>query len=439
MVLVLWLWSMCVGQQSLPNANSAIDKMVASRRAFATADLSWTVSSSDNHRIDYYRNQYDGRSWTFIKTKDTDGVVEPDLLGRPFACSEKRYLVSPERVWLLTEHQASALEWGDYSGERLGRFGIFDQRIVDARTIGLAPELASICLDDFKAATFGSVNPDKMSVDRDDNGLIVLSADFGPISAKWWIDEKRNFSPVRTEHRASGTNALRSSSEMRLALYDGHVWWPSDVTHTSYVKSGPRTTKIVFISAEFDRPSHPLRLTPSDIGVVQYNQINMQGKPAGVGAWDAKTESVLTIPQMMELRPSKEDRAEWLRRMDWCADSGNGRWPAWMSDPLYGVGKPADVDAWETYVRRFCIIHKLDDRQKASARSILDDCRKHAGPIVAAIKKEPESKHKADRVRIRTARIEQIFTDSLVPRLKALLTIPQSQPASQPAAVSHGR
>lgn len=119
-------------------------------------------------------------------------------------------------------------------------------------------------------------------------------------------------------------------------------------------------------------------------------------------------------------------------------DSDLGRYPSWYFDRAYGISEPSDIDEWETYVRRFCLIRKCDDRQKASAKAILDDCRKTAVPMLARITTEQAKEKDAAKRDAMLAPIADIFTRNLVPRLESLLATAQSQPTTRPVAGPSG-
>jgi len=441
-MLVGFLVCLCVAGQLAPPspataAKDLLGKMVEGRRSFATGDIQWRVHYERDGVLAYRRSQFDGANYTFIKLPDEDGRVDGRTIGEPGACIVERYLrMHPTgEIWSVQDN-ATGMGWYSPKEDKTG--------VSDVRVIGLMPEEVTANIDGLLPWIF-QFAPDEYLSASVKNNIATVKLDNGQSVVTWQLDTERGHSPIRVERRLAN-GKLIAKSETETALYDNRVWFPRKVLLTQVSREKEFHTRHEITSVSLDDPAHPKRLDLYSIGAVPYAMVrsrgNSQASEGNVRVWTGFENQCISLTEMQRRIAAKTIAPEelaMLREKSKATYGEEGRWPSWCSQPNYGLAKSSDVDAWETYVRRFCIIHKLDDRQKASARSILDDCRKHAGPIVAAIKKEPESKHKADRVRMMSARVEQIFTGDLVPRLKSLLTIPQSQPASQPAAVTHGR
>ena len=256
-----------------------------------------------------------------------------------------------------------------------------------------------------------------------------MRARSGETSISWWIDPAKGYSPVKVEREQAGRIISRLTVE--LTQYDEIVWFPKRIEQTEQRDDGPVVFIFNFESAEFDRSSHPAILTPADIGVVHYNAVQWQRKRGATGFWDGAA----IVPDAEEYRRykageiNKDTLIAWHARIAECKAADFGRVPAWRNEPRFGFGKPTDIDAWEAYVRRFGLAHRLDERQRNAAFGVLADCRKTAVAILPGIR-ETQGKEK-DPVKREAllGPIGEIFERQLVPRLDALLT---SRQTSQP-------
>lgn len=416
-------------------AKALLDKMVASRTtAFATADIRWTMDAK-GYPTRYRRSRIDGKNWTYEETADPDGLVHPDLgLGQPGSCSEYRYLNVDGTQWMVREHDAQPSIWDSRADPKTG----MNARLrgsFDVRTLGLSPEPTVKSVEAVLPSIIGDISGDEaLSVKDADQGVSIVSVKRDAATVSWWIDTKRGFNPVKIEVRRNEPQSpLIASAAIELAFYDNHVWFPKRVVYTTINnKAGNLAMSVYDLQPEFDRPEHPTLLNPTHIGVVPYDVVAWQrtiGRPRETQVWDGRR--FISVDEVMRQIKSGELLPETLAatsdKTKRIAASNKGRWPAWVADKSYGV-KPSDVDEWEKYVRRFCIAAKWDDRQRASAKSILDDCRKSATPLVTMARDEKDAA-KRDAL---LASVTEIFNKSLVPRLKSQLTIAQSQPTSQP-------
>lgn len=415
-----------------PTPRQYLEKMVAARRAFATADVRWSITIPFS-ATGYRRGQTDGKNWTFAYEADPDGVVQPLQLGEPFSCSVNRFLSYGGLMWNLRDDVASGMlyEWGPQRDRRLAPAAI------DLRMLGILPEYDSVELDEF-IDSLGTVADSALKQQDGEYGLSVIIADYGGTTVKWWLDVERGFNPIRIERRDS-TGAVWADSRVELALYEGRVWYPRQIDIVEKRSYGALAARISIDAAEFDRATHPPMLTPANIGAVPLNYFSWQGPIKGPRFvfWSGSGTEFYGTKELLQRRKRGQfaqlDGAQWDERLRICGANNKGRYPAWYSNPNYGIAKPGDIDEWEKYVRRFCLIRKCDDRQKASAQGILDDCRKVATPILARIKADQAKEKDAAKREAMLAPIADIFTGVLAPRLNALLTIPQSQPTSQPA------
>lgn len=413
-------------------ARTLLEKMIESRRAFATADIRWTHTNYSKPHKECRRSRFDGKNWTLEEVADSDGIVRPQLLGKAGACSEYQFLTADGHRWQRKDNDAYVYLFKLESD----KFYNLNKNIrpnIDARILGIAPEPTFKDLDGLLPSILGDTPDRNISVKEDGDGVSAVTVKLEYAKLTWWLDTKRSFNPIRIEQRDVEKGELLSWCLIDLAIYD-HVWFPSRVLYVSINnQAGTRKQHLYeFTSAEFDRPEHPATLTPKDIGVLPYDTVSWQfPRKMPISCWDGSR--VIPGDEIARQQREGELLAETLQpardRIHRIITGDKGRWPAWMNEPAYGITKPADIDEWEKYVRRFCLIRKCDARQKASAQGILDDCRRRATPITAKAKTEKDPS-KRDAI---LSGVADIFTKSLVPRLEALLSIPQSQPSSQPA------
>lgn len=430
---VLSLVLMCLAVELSPL--ELLNSMVEGRRSFATSDLTWVQTSPDGMPL-HRRCRYDGVNWTSEIVPDGDGVARYKQLGEIGSCWTMSHLVTPDRVWFALGG-GSVHFYESISGDPAKNRGrISGAVVVDGRTLGLIPEPHASNLNEFPDRYFLKSKEKPATKDEGGGIMSVTVKAYGmPGRVTWWIDTKRNFNPIRVARFVNGSVVSETRSE--LALYDDHVWFPR-VTQTTVTGQDGRKREYTttLISAGFDRPEYPALLSLRDIGVPRFAPVSAQTSDKfrpGPLVWDGT--DLISEQEMLHRRKAKlvtdADLAELWAYQDKIDLNNPGRWPEWYFDPAFGISKPSDIDEWEKYVRRFCLIRKCDDRQKASARGILDDCRKVAVPMLARIKTEQAKEKDVAKRDAMLAPIADIFTKNLVPRLDALLATAQSQPTTQ--------
>ena len=143
-----------------------LEKMVASRSNFATADIRWSQESRLAPRM-YRRSRYAGKTWIYSEVGDPDGLVRSTQLGNPGAFSEVRTLMADRLQWRMTEHIPPVDVW-EIDQDR-GQFG---WPVIDVRTLGILPELsANVSIDRALQSILPEIKPSEVSVHDDIDGL----------------------------------------------------------------------------------------------------------------------------------------------------------------------------------------------------------------------------------------------------------------------------
>lgn len=270
----------------------------------------------------------------------------------------------------------------------------------------------------------------------------------------WWIDPERGWNPVRVR---DGDAEGWSEARITLQLADG-IWFPAQVeVFRSGILDGTRAAESMRLSqTEFNRPEHPLILTPADIGIEvgMFVDEELPGGKLRFGHWDGSgiissdeylekvDQGILKPgPTVERLMAAAKARAE--------ADpeaAFRGRLRATALSPR---SEPA---SWERYVLRFIQDHRLDSEQQATAWRILQDCQEQANMFLhrraddfaeverdlALLQERPETATPADLDRVggRFLRllepVREIFGQQLKPRLDKLPTRAQ-RATTQPA------
>ena len=268
-----------------------------------------------------------------------------------------------------------------------------------------------------------------------ENGLHVVTAQSDVGMIRWWIDPEKDWSPVRVALYRDGE--VFSQSRSVLKQFDG-VWFPEVVQY--YVK-GHRDGKepqitVKVLSAEFNRPDHPTRLTPADIGIipldVAVDKLDESGQIVDYGFYDPETNGFINPEQLRRRRLERAAAYE--------ADPANNPPPA----PRWS--RALFESAWEAYTRNFINFLKLDDEQTQKAWSICDHCQQQARAYLAKHEQHFEEvegrleklRHTKDAPGIPQLErelthlmqpVEKIFEKRLVPGLNKLPTRAQKAAA----------
>ena len=292
-----------------------------------------------------------------------------------------------------------------------------------------------------------------------ERGLDVVTLYWGDSRRTWWIDPKRDWACVRVQ--VAAPELWRESRTQYRRTSDGN-WFPERVEmYHSDFKSGSVPVEIATIeNPEFNRPEHPLELTPTELGIEPGVSIRRSDGP-GAYFWDGTSlispDEYYARVDAGLLEPGPMVRSVWeARSARKLADSPaalRSRVRSWAVDRKLGLSR------WEAYVKVFCDKYSLDHEQREAAYRILRDCQSRAEQFIsrnadkireiedelATLQKldlpPPEAidAFQAGLIRLFEP-INTIFERQLKPRLEKLPTRAQREAAtSQPASAPSGK
>lgn len=221
--------------------------------------------------------------------------------------------------------------------------------------------------------------------------LVVVTATHREYGMKWWIDPKKDWSAVRSQRLFNGN--VTHEARATLEQMDG-FWFPRRIEYFfCQYEGGLKPERVVEVSsATFNRPEHPKKLTPSDIGVEVGSLVEEHsklGERGGTLFWDggkivdgaefnkrvragelrenAKVVAHRATPEMLVAvqashgASTQPSEAQASAGSDLRAGALTTR-PATFVDEV--VGK------WQAYTARFGKQFKLDDEQCQKAEGV---------------------------------------------------------------------
>lgn len=374
-----------------------------------------------------------------------NGEPAPPLLNQRWNC-----LSTEGEVWLHREETPDAEVWGEKSGRH-------EFRMRDMRELGLNPVMPDRNLDEY----LNEVGSPTLSYEtRQEQGLHIVRRNLPDTAIEWWIDPDRDWNIIKTMIYGDG-GAKKISEErftLRLDPYDG-MWFPSRMERWSFLEGAQNPMEVIEIhAAEFNRPEHPVKLTPADIGVeVGMLVVYRERKENAAGYWDG--EKILPGEEFQKRIESGElsvgpntARARALERIWAQFDSGVPKYSLTSGEhdgPRYIFQWQSYETEWEAYTRRFIIRYKLDEEQTQKAWAICNECQERGRAYIARRKpvleeidkrlRKPASatggEELAQRGRLESekadnlAPLTKIFEEQLKPRLERLPTRAQRRAA----------
>lgn len=439
------------------------DKPEALRRAMAarapellrTARIEYSIRESSGREDDSVRTRFftwmcaDDR-YVLVQRGDEEGVYARGPGGKPLhpALNQpERILVKDSQVWTHTD--------GALGAHVLGEEGHAAYSLHDWRRVGLNP----ITLDGDLDETLERINypPLKYESEEVDGLQVVTGASKGSM-VKWWIDPEKDWAIVRTEVFQDGKKIGERRFTLRFDPYDG-LWFPRRVELYRLAAGDIEPSSVMETqSAAFNRPDHPMELTPADIGVEVGTSVAFQDRdPPVSGYWDG--EKAIPFAELMERIQSGEltmgpavaqARAKWKaigKKPELLAEIGRSAQGGGTATTQPILPVPVFVwnrfeTQWEAYTRLFIGRYGLDEEQSQKAWSICDDCQESGRAYVAKQRERLEEldrrirnakrtgppKDTADLTRLESERqklmepINRIFEQRLKPRLEQLPT-----------------
>lgn len=331
-------------------------------------------------------------------------------------------------------------------------------RLADPRRIGMDP------IGSFQLPHERLAGMNVRFTEREEDGLIVVSAEIEDSAFRWWIDPQRDHAITAMANIIRGREATRT--EIELEQIDG-IWFPVRAALHRYAvgdRPGRRASVVYEVHhAEFNRPEHAAAaFVPADIGIDIGTSIYSQVKGRPGGFYDGKT--ILSPETYFErIGDGTLQRGERSQRV-FEARREVGAPPPWQSErageaaawPESVINRTAPAfrnplgdheTRWRAYVRRFIARHKLDDAQSRRANEVLKDCEERANRYLATRKTElddlrealqrPSAQRDGDKIDLReglaervdslSKPIDEIFEGVLKPRLDGLLTTAQRE------------
>lgn len=353
---------------------------------FLTAHIQWVRETPQGRR--YYSSTYAPGDFLLKDHGDETGLVDPHMV-RPnmaHAYSERRLL--------MTEGQD---QW-DYRDQ--GLLGLYFepgcpvfQDQPDIRTLGWIPSPMLYDRPDFlQSDTFLQTvltgTEWEFQVDYPAEGLCEVRARSTWQTYLWKLDAAHGYAPISVHTKANFPDGSTRTYESRFqyAEYDGRRF-PSQIEMFDG-QSGSREV-VSILHAEFDKPWHALDLIPGE-ALEMPARVNIGYQYADSTLADAKPG-----PHLFDGHSRPLNDAE-LKEL-----AEKGQYPPDAVKPLIALHKkrplpgstPVDAVAfldapgepvrralgrWEEYVRRYIIIHKMNDAQSRAAWKKLSECQEQA-------------------------------------------------------------
>ena len=229
-------------------------------------------------RRQYYSWRCAEDDYITVYRGDAEGVVMRDAEGRPRDdldySGPMHFLVQNNEVWQHVQDSPLVSVWPE---DRQDFW-----RLHDLRLLGLQPVTFGRDLEE-ETRKYGY--PPLQYETTADGSLYVVTASSERGKYRWWIDSEKNWSVVRTGVWLDD----RQIGETRFALQeiDG-VWFPTRIERYRLGAGDVEpSTVISILSAEFNRPYHPRKLTPADIGIEPGASITYEERnPSPLMMWD---------------------------------------------------------------------------------------------------------------------------------------------------------
>lgn len=276
------------GADPSPSGREVLEKLIDYRCALQTAKVeleiidssgAWQGAASDKSQ--FMSVLFAGDQQIRIRRGDSEGVVIRTPEGKPHpTMGHLPYFIldEPGRTYTRTDDPMDIVR----ARERTSR-----QRD-DLRTLGMSSFPSSFDLPD--TIWFDNVHAPaapKLEQSRDGD-LDMVRVTMSTKKRTYWLDPAKNGSPVRV--REEDEQGDWRGSRSNLVLTDG-VWFPRSVHFfSSRFKGGREPAQVVQVSAaEFNRPSHPARLTLTHIGVEVGMIVDSEGAAGkSAGRWDGE-------------------------------------------------------------------------------------------------------------------------------------------------------
>ena len=350
------------------------------------------VQTGQEGRTEFYSWRCAGDQYVQIFRGDEAGVVIPRGDGPPDELSfrEQNFLAEKGRLW-AREGGSGAADVTD--GRHPLAAMLFDVRLAGADPGCLTCGLERM-FEEARRAGIAEFDFDE----RADGDQRMVTARFGGGEVRWWIDPQRDWLVTRTQALRDGV--VIGETSVRLREYDG-AWFPQ-VIERFVARDGELETagRVETLYAEFNRPEHPQRLSPRDIGVEP--GMTVHDSTAGrIGVWDG-AQTVPPEEFFERVRRGEARIGPNAARLQARARLRNAQWRSRGWDPLKpgSIGlttRPVTLYAaieallqarWDQYTQDVIRVYRLDDRQREKALEILAASRREARSYLAGRRSE---------------------------------------------------
>lgn len=364
--------------QNKPAAFIAIERARSVER-LRKGHIEWTRETRVGEKTvrRHYTSRFAGEDSLLVDRGDDEGVVMRMADGTPATYTftgPRQFLTQGDSLWFRVAQSRSATV---YHREHQEWSNVRNMRIV-----GLNPWIQE---SNFYERLQANGVPNISYSAKVEDGLHIVEAVNGPVTAKWWIDSNKGWNPVRSQ--TIGAKGVIWENRISLRKY-GDVWYPETVARfPDGYKNGAEPSQIIHInSAVFNTADLPDVLSVADIGLEvgmgvtfhdkggSYRSLYWDGDkavPWGELAPRLKSGELRTGPTLLAIRA----RATGNARAQTANGSGRGK----ITGKTLGQEprKPFETE-WEAYTRRFIAKFGLNDDQSAKAMTILKRCQDQA-------------------------------------------------------------
>ncbi len=366
-------------------------------RHFRKGEVQWSVRGVYNALdVVNFTSRFTVRSLLLVNRGDDSGTVAFDRRSARPMKGRKYYLLNQEDGAWITDGESVTIKHYPQETTAPPPDDIFhDVRAVDLSPNGKWYKSVHHALWKSGIEKHGRVTYEE----RIEAGLHVVTAtartaDGHHTEFVWWLDPKRGWSPVKTQHRRDGE--LVSHTRVRVKDWNG-LWFPEHLERfwRYYEKGSKPTTEITIHSVRLD-DSMPDAFGPVDLGAEVGTNITVTATPSTPAhylGWDG-TKGIDPDEFSRKLAAGELKRGpNFMRAIGRTTRPSGHRTPRVpKAERAKGLFPEVLVeivsDEWERYVRQFIERHRLSDTQTESARAVLADCRKEAEGYVAGHKKD---------------------------------------------------
>ncbi|MGE3180116.1 MAG: hypothetical protein AB7N71_00670 [Phycisphaerae bacterium] len=372
------------------NTAESFHELIAARQGLVTGEIQFRRMKKQgvNVREDRLLSKFAGPQRIISNNGSDLASDEPPkpLLGadgKPVLDAEGgHYFPAPVPNLLLNEpgvvwKRASDMPYADHYQ---GSIDFAEMQLPDPRCFGVGAVSQAGSLE---YCLLGEFSEDKLAPiaieEEQDGDMRKLTLNYPIGSRTLWLDPARGWCPVRAIAK-SKDGEIEYETVSELTKFDDY-WFPSEVTTYRGSRQGGDIIETVTVEhAEFNRDTHPLVLTPEDIGIRIGMQVNSHDDKLQNGDALVYNNGLVTREAFRQLRSEGK-----IQPGNEAAPARTANSAVQPSDPLY-----AFISAWRDYTNQFCTRYALSSEQKQTALRILENAEAAADRLMQS---------RADRIR----------------------------------------